>query len=122
MTTQQCPVGVHIARKNEKQYCRLRNTHPSCVLKDRKNAEFPVITMCDSCVALILNSTPIYMADKWQDISELKSEAVRLVFTVENAKQTKDIIALHQALLADNKVNINSENDITRGHFYRGVL
>jgi putative protease len=122
MTTQQCPVGVHIANKTEKPYCKLRNTHPNCVLRDRKNAEFPIITMCDSCVALIMNSTPLYMADKWQDISELKTEAVRLIFTTEDAKQAKNIIALHQALLTGDNININSENDITRGHFYRGVM
>ena len=59
MTTRQCPVGVHMADKGSKKYCSLREKHPSCVLKDRKGAEFPVFTMCESCAALILNSAPI---------------------------------------------------------------
>jgi putative protease len=123
MTTQQCPVGVHIANKHGEKYCKLRNTHPNCCLKDRKNAEFPVLTLCDSCTALILNSAPLYMGDKWDDIASLASENVRLIFTTEAPSEISDIIKRHLELLdgSDNRSKLSGVST-TAGHFYRGVL
>jgi putative protease len=121
MTTQQCPVGVHIANKHSEKYCKLRNTHPDCVLKDRKNALFPVLTLCDSCTALILNSSPLYMGDKWNDITSLASENVRLIFTTEGEDEISDIVRLHLALLGGSNSHTKLSGT-TAGHFYRGVL
>lgn len=122
MTTQQCPVGVHIAEKNTSQYCRLKEKHPSCVLRDRKNALFPVITQCESCTALIFNSAPLYVADKWEDIAQLGCESVRLILTDENKAESYQIIKLHTELLNGNgdTEKIKRKN-VTGGHFYRGV-
>ncbi len=121
MTTQQCPVGVHMAKKDNTKYCKLRNTHPDCTLKDRKNAEFPVITMCESCAALILNSAPIYVADKWEDIAPLGCENVRLIFTTETNDEMLKTINYHKDLLTGTKEKVK-RNNVTGGHFYRGVL
>ncbi len=121
MTTQQCPVGVHMAKKSAAKYCKLKGTHPDCILKDRKNAEFPVITLCDSCVALIINSAPIYTVDKWEDIAALGCENVRLVFTTENKNEMCGLINQYKALLKGSGEKIKRKN-VTGGHFYRGVL
>lgn len=121
MTTRQCPVGVHMAKKGTGKYCKMRNSHPSCFLRDRKNARFPVITLCDSCTALIMNSAPIYTADKWEDIAKLKCEYLRLVFTTESKAEMNEIISLYKNLLHGNARGDKKENT-TKGHFYRGVL
>lgn len=121
MSTRQCPVGVHMAEKNTEKYCKMRSAHPSCFLRDRKNAEFPVITLCDSCTALILNSAPIYTGDKWRDISRLKCEYLRLVFTTEGKREMNEITALYKELLRGGVKGEKRENT-TKGHLYRGVL
>lgn len=110
-----------MAKKSAAKYCKLKGTHPDCILKDRKNAEFPVITLCDSCVALIINSAPIYTGDKWEDIAALGCENVRLVFTTENKNEMCDLINQHKALLKGSGEKIKRKN-VTGGHFYRGVL
>ncbi len=119
MTTQQCPVGVHMADKGNKKYCSLREKHPSCVLKDRKGAEFPVFTMCESCAALILNSAPIYVGDRWKDIPA--SEYARLIFTTEDRDEMLEIIEMYKDLIAGGDEKLKRKNT-TAGHFYRGVV
>ncbi len=121
MTTQQCPVGVHLANKDTTKYCKLRNTHPDCVLRDRTGANFPVITDCNSCTALILNSAPIYVGDKWEDISPLGCECVRLIFTTEKTHDIIETINLYKSLLAGTK-RADKRQNVTGGHFFRGVL
>lgn len=120
MTTQQCPVGVHLADKHKDMYCKLRGTHPPCVLRDRKKAEFPVITDCESCVAFILNSAPVYTADKWDDIAALGCGSVRLMLTTEDKETAAELIRLHKALISGERTDVKL-NGSTRGHFYRGV-
>lgn len=119
MTTQQCPVGVHLADKGNKSFCSMKGKHPSCVLKDRKGAEFPVFTMCESCVALILNSAPIYVGDRWKSIP--RSQYVRLIFTNEDTRQMLDIIGLYRDLLSGGEEKPKIKNT-TSGHFFRGVI
>lgn len=121
MTTRQCPVGVHMAGKGTDSYCKMRNSHPECFLRDRKNAMFPVVTLCDSCTALIMNSAPIYTGDKWTDLARLKCQYLRLVFTTEGKGEMMEIIALYKELLQSNTNGEKKENT-TKGHFYRGVL
>ncbi|MBQ3470787.1 MAG: hypothetical protein IJH17_00195, partial [Clostridia bacterium] len=62
-----------------------------------------------------------YMADKLADITKLNINGLRLIFTVENFSQCGKIIDEYRRALAGEKV-INTLDDFTRGHFYRGVL
>ncbi len=121
MTTQHCPVGVHMARKSAAPFCKLKEKHPDCVLKDRKNALFPIITQCEGCNALIFNSAPLYLGNKWEDIAPLKCEAVRLIFTTETKNETAQLIKHHKNLLNGSTEKIELPNS-TGGHFYRGVV
>ena len=82
--------------------------------------------ICDGekgrCRAVLLNSVPIYMADKAEDIKRLKINCVRLLFTVENFSQCVKIIYEYKRAFADGeRVDAPAENTFTRGHFYRGV-
>ncbi len=87
---------------------------------DRMGEKFP-IRCCDGCTPEILNSKPVYMADKPEFVNNLKINAIRLVFTVEKSEECDKIIEEYKMLLSGKNVNVPAENSFTRGHFYRGV-
>ncbi len=91
-------------------------------LRDRKHEEFPV--MCgENCIAKLLNSKPVFTADKICDLKKLKINSIRLIFTVENFSQCGKIIDVYKKALSGKKIdNYLADNSYTRGHFYRGVL
>ncbi len=87
-------------------------------LSDRMGERFPI--MCENCKNILLNSVPIYMADKGADLLSLNVDYIRLKFTTENPQTTKAVInAYKRALLG--KIPEGVFDKITRGHFYRGV-
>ncbi len=94
------------------------NGKKSVELSDRKGERFPIL--CENCRNVVLNSVPIYMADKMEDILSLHPDAVRLMFTTESGKETEAILCAYQNALAGNAPE-NIPSRITRGHFYRGV-
>ncbi len=87
-------------------------------LLDRKGEKFPVI--CENCKNILLNSVPIYLADKAEDLLSLNVDAIRLKFTKEDKKMTKDVIKAYVDALSS-KTPKGVFSKITRGHFYRGV-
>lgn len=90
-------------------------------LRDRKNEEFPVLCGRD-CICELINSKPLFMADKLSDIVNTGADYIRLYFTIENADECKSIIDLYKkALSGESVLNPFGENEFTRGHFYRGV-
>ena len=91
------------------------------VLHDRKNEEFPVMCTKD-CRAVLLNSKPVYTADKADDLLRTGINSIRLVFTTESAKQCAEIIREYKSALDGQAVKKPADNQFTRGHFYRGVL
>lgn len=91
-------------------------------LRDRKREEFPIICM-NGCTAKLLNSKPVFMADKLDDLKKLKIDSIRLIFTVEKFLQCGKIIDVYRnALNGKTAENFMEENSFTRGHFYRGVM
>lgn len=112
MIMQNCPVkSIEKCQKNEMVYS----------LKDRRSEQFPIVCG-DNCVAKLLNSKPIFMADKFHDIQKLKINSIRLIFTVENSQECDTIISMYNyALEGKNIKNPFRENTFTRGHYYRGV-
>lgn len=89
-------------------------------LCDRKNEKFP-LKCNEGCVLEILNSKPIYMADKLENVKNLKISRARLIFTVENSAECGKIIEEYKMALIGKNVKTPEENTFTRGHFYRGV-
>lgn len=111
MIMKNCPVKAAGKCQSNKNIYKLR---------DRKNEEFPL--MCgDGCVMKILNSKPVFTADKLEDLKKLKINAIRLIFTVENFTQCDKIISVYKSALEGEKVEKPTENTFTRGHYYRGV-
>jgi len=87
-------------------------------LLDRKGEKFPI--MCENCKNILLNSVPMYLGDKPEDLLSLNVDAIRLKFTTEDKQTTKSVIKAYQdALMLKTPKGVFSK--ITRGHFYRGV-
>lgn len=111
MLMKNCPVKAMGKCQHKKMIYKLR---------DRKNEEFPVLCN-DDCTAKIINSKPLFMADKLDDLKNLKINAIRLIFTVENFAQCDKIINMYRDAMRGDKVLKPQENSFTRGHYYRGV-
>ncbi len=89
-------------------------------ITDRKNETFP-IKCGEGCVCEILNSKPVFMADKPENINKLKISAIRLIFTVENSAECGKIVDSYKMALLGDAADTPLENTFTRGHFFRGV-
>ncbi len=87
-------------------------------IEDRLGESFPII--CENCRNIILNSVPVYMADKWSDLLSLNVDAIRLKFTTETAQEVKAVILAYKDGLSG-KTPKGVFDKITRGHFYRGA-
>ena len=106
--------------------CVTKNTSvctqmPECgYLKDRKNAEFPVVNRCVTCCNTIYNSSPLSLLKDKKQIDRLQPEVLRLAFTSESAAQTGEVLdAYVKTFLHQEPVEL--EGEFTRGHFKRGV-
>ncbi len=97
------------------------NKQSGYYLKDRRNQRFPLMCL-DDCRCELLNSKPMFAADKIEDIKNTGASFVRLMFTNEGYDECKKIINIYQSALNGEKItNPFGENEFTRGHLYRGV-
>lgn len=111
MITQNCPSKQYKCSAHKQMYA----------LSDRRGEKFPLICGV-GCYAKIINSKPIFMADKFEDIKNLQINSIRLLFTVENYSECDKIISVYKSAAAGETVkNCFGEGEYTRGHFYRGV-
>jgi len=105
MKTANCPLkGKGACGKNSREYS----------LVDRKGEKIPVMCDCNDCTAYLLNSKPVYMADK-QSVIPPNISALCMQFTIETPEEAAEIV----------KACFNEESpegEFTRGHFFRGVL
>lgn len=100
---------------------KCRSDGGSFTLRDRKNEEFPLVCS-HGCRSVLLNSKPIFTADKISDLTKLKINSIRLIFTVEKFSQCGKIIDVYKRAMKGEKIEPMRENTFTRGHLYRGVL
>ena len=77
-------------------------------LIDRKGVVFPLLGN------ELLNSCPIYMADKLEDMKEAGIREAKLLFTIESAKETEKVLKAYRK-------QVPFEGEFTRGKFYKGV-
>lgn len=108
MVTAHCPIEC------DKKKCIVKEG--SAYLQDRKNMKFPLVFAGDPCRVTILNALPLFMGDK---LSEVKTDVLRLLFTIEPPQECAQIASLYQTALQGKKVPLPRQ--FTRGHFYRGV-
>ena len=118
----QIPVGVIAYGKSammKTAVCPVKAAMKKCggsecgaYLKDRKNEKFSVI--CNGMTSFILNSKPIYMADKLYEMENAGVKTALLQFTDESPAECRKVM---DAFIRGDK----PEDEFTRGHFYRGV-
>lgn len=101
MLTRNCP------QKNGRDCSQCKRTGK---LIDRKGIEFPID--CRSGCSEILNSVPVFMADRLSEIRNM--DFLLLYFTTEDSEKTASII---QSYIKGGKPH----DEFTRGLFYRGV-
>lgn len=108
MTTIHCPI------KCEKKRCVVDSGNAFII--DRMSKKFPIIKAGKNCCVSILNSEPVYMADK---VSMLSAIVLRLVFTIETPEECAEITEEYRDAL--NGKPHTPPRHFTRGHFTRGV-
>ncbi len=102
MLTRNCPV------KNKLSCAECKG---KSFLVDRMGVEFPVI--CGNGCSTVLNSRPVWLADKMQDIRNV--DFALLYFTTESKNECSQVINAYK--------NASSPiGEFTRGLYYKGVL
>ncbi|MFV0364000.1 MAG: peptidase U32 family protein [Suipraeoptans sp.] len=79
-------------------------------LKDRYNKSFPVKNYCKYCYNVIYNSVVLNLTSEDNEVSNLKPDSIRYMFTDETKQQVNKI--LNEQII---------DSDFTKGHFKRGV-
>lgn len=85
-------------------------------LRDRRGEEFP-ISCGEGCISELMNSKPVYMADKLSELTDAGIDGLQLWFFDETGDEVTDIIAKYKG-----EKDAAPPEDFTRGHFYRGFL
>ncbi|WP_099468031.1 U32 family peptidase [Konateibacter massiliensis] len=90
-------------------------------LKDRMNKQFFVRNNCKYCYNVIYNCEPLVLLENAKEIRELSPKSLRLHFTIEEPKETAEILRQYtDCFVYQNQVN-HSFKTFTRGHFKRGI-
>ena len=81
------------------------------------------MTDCMECRNTILNSVPLSLHKEWDQIRTFHNLNYRLIFTIENYEESRQVLEQFGMLLFDKKVQTKmNENGFTTGHFRKGVL
>jgi len=108
MVMENCPIKAY--SKCKSKVC----------LKDRYKEQFPLVC-APGCFCELLNSKPLFMADKVEDLKKLPVSIYKFNFTVESAKECDEILSIYMQAFEEEKKTSLKENSFTRGHYYRGV-
>lgn len=84
-------------------------------LKDRYNKLFPVKNMCNECYNVIYNTLPTMLLNDIAGIKESKIHNLRLMFTVEDAAETREVLSYFE------NPSLKRRGEFTNGHYKRGV-
>lgn len=88
---------------------------------DRMQKTFPVKNECLYCYNILYNTSPLFLADKKEEIRAVNPSGVLLAFTVESAERTAWVLdQFHRSFTAETPEEPWLD-DFTRGHFKRGV-
>jgi putative protease len=129
MIMQNCPIG---------SYSRYLDSSCKCCcdmkgygLRDRKGIVFPLMTNKFTCRTEILNSQPLFLVDKMDDILSSGINSIRLLFTNESPAECKKIASIYKdAMEMGQDKAMEKHGDFiekimkegfTRGHYYKGV-
>ena len=82
---------------------------------DRTGTEFPVVRDGDACRSVVLNSVPLYMGDKLEDLKRTGAD-LRLIFTTEDADRVNEICEDYFSGIK------SGEFKFTRLHYYKSAI
>lgn len=105
-------------RKTTGQNC---GAEEQLYISDRYKKKFAVKNYCDYCYNVIYNSAPLMLLNQRDEILDLSPLALRLDFTVEDAREMEKITALYRDAFIEGKDVKNPDMEFTKGHFKRGV-
>ena len=88
---------------------------------DRYQKVFTVKNHCDYCYNVIYNTAPLVLLDQQSEIQDLNPRALRLHFTIEDAKQVREVLELFEKVFMRGNNVSEYDKDFTRGHFKRGI-
>ncbi|MBQ7781207.1 MAG: U32 family peptidase [Lachnospiraceae bacterium] len=95
-----------------------REEKKGILLTDRYRKQFPVETRCEQCYNIIYNTVPLSLHEK-VTVANLRCP-VRVQFTVESAKETREVLGFWKNVLEGNAVK-PPYAEYTLGHEKRGV-
>lgn len=111
-------VTANCIRKTEGR-CERREGY--LYIRDRCQKQFAVRSCCRCCYNVIYNSAPLFLADQAEEIRRLAPRELRLDFTIETAKEMRQIMGLYADAFIRGREVKTPESEYTRGHFKRGV-
>lgn len=91
------------------------------ILRDARNAEFPVRNLCRYCYNIVYNAHTTSLLPYMEQVEQLSCKGLRLDFTVETTTQMHSVLAQLEELNSDEKPVAEENGAFTRGHWRRGV-
>lgn len=113
MISKYCPIAKHFGAKQGCTLCA-RNQYK---LKDRLGYEFPLAND-GNCNIRVLNSRALHLADYVDFFQTVGISAARLDFTIEDAEQTRGVIAAFQKAIRKQAYVVDRRNS-TYGRFVK---
>lgn len=103
------------------------------ILRDRMGSEFPVRNFCRYCYNVIYNTDPLYLGRYMDEIRNLSPRSIRLQFSVEKERETREVLEMVQRDLYPGEYSEETNflmtekrtgqtGSFTQGHFKREVI
>lgn len=89
-------------------------------LTDRYRNTFPVVADCLHCYNILYNTVPLSLHGQLENIQKTGFGVLRLAFTLENGRQTREVLTYYEKKLQGIAVDF-AWKDFTNGHYKRGV-
>lgn len=131
MTTEYCPVGALKGGMTTERGCSSKGSSTQYGLLDRKGMVFPILTDCQTCRSVLLNSQPLFILEQLDHILQADFQILRMDLTIEEEEAALQMVQAyqerlensHQPIPTDLRALINQmrQTGFTKGHFYRGV-
>jgi putative protease len=91
-------------------------------LTDRYKNVFPIESNCLHCYNILYNTVPLSLHGQMGGILKREYSELRLDFSIENEKQTREVISFYEGLIGTKGDKGEAPFlDFTNGHYKRGV-
>ncbi len=113
MTSRQCIIKNH-------EGCRKFAGGNMVYIKDRFGNRFPVKTFCDICINRIYNCKITELFSQSKKVARIGAASYMLKFTDEDAATCREVFSRFEKAFLKGE-NLSGSDDITYGHFKRGI-